>query len=85
MSNMGTPDDGYCKPRMPEQRGPKKPPMTIAEAVTRYGDDWRLMMPHIHFIYREHMESMTFDAWEALDMKAMERGEKSRIKTADLL
>ena len=85
MSNMGTPDDGYRKPRLPRKDGPKNPPMTIREAVTRYGDDWRLMMPHLHFIHREHMECETQDKWEFMDMVAMERGEKSRIKTGDLL
>ena len=63
---------------------PKRPPMTIREAVAKHGDDWRLMFPGVHFIKREHMERHTFDSWEALDMEHMERGKKSRIAPADL-
>jgi len=76
---MGTPANGFRKPRRPNPED--RAPMTIREAVTKYGDNWRLLYSDHRFIKREHMEQHTQDYWEARDMARMERGEKSRVET----
>lgn len=77
----GTPENGFRKQRIEE---PERRPMTIREAVAKYGDEWRLLLPGFHFIKREHMEQHTFDSWEAVDMVDMERGKQSRIRLEDI-
>lgn len=81
MSKMGTPENGF---RKTQQQEPKRHEMTIREAVTKYGDEWRLMFPDHRFIREEHMECETRDTWEALHMRQMERGERSRIRVEDI-
>ena len=77
---MGTPANGFCKPRL----GDAKPrEVTVREPVTKYGDEWRLMVPGHHFIKREHMESETSDTWDGLHMTQMERGKRPRIRLED--
>lgn len=78
-SKMGTPANGFRKPEMPNPQ--ESMSMTIREAVTKYGDNWRLLYPDHHFIKREHMEQHTSDFWEARAMVRMERGQKSRVET----
>lgn len=81
MSKMGTPENGFRKPSKPD---PRSAPMTVREAVTKYGDNWRLMFPDHRFIRAEHMECETSDTWDALYMREMEKGERSRILVEDI-
>lgn len=78
--DMGNAGNGFRKQRLGDD---KRPEMNIRELVTKYGDEWRIMVPGHHFIQREHMESATSDTWDGLQMRLMERGERSRIRLED--
>ena len=60
-----------------------KPIQTVRDFVTKYGDDWRLMMQGQKngFSWRDQM---TFDEWEAVKMKNMETGFSPRVRHEDL-
>lgn len=79
-NDMGTPDNGFRKPFRPAAQR-NQAPMTVRQAVTKWGDDWRLMMdqqsPYKHEVF---METVTRDGWEAADMVHMERGLLGRIR-----
>lgn len=83
MTSMGTPENGFRKPKIGDPE--RKEPMTVRAAVTQWGDDWRLMFEGYHFIRREHMEQDTHDSWDFHSMVMMERGEKPRIRVVDTL
>ena len=61
---------------------PKKPdePATFSfvQLVTRWGDDWRSMVPPRYEVSLENYPN-TQDAREAMLMKLMERGEYPRV------
>lgn len=84
MKDMGTPANGFCKPRIGSEEDTRIIPITIREAVAKYGDEWRLMMTGTTFIRMEHMERETHDTWDALYMREMERGERPRVRVWDI-
>ena len=56
---------------------------TVREMVTKWGDNWRLMWPGTKGGYGWR-DRMTFDNWEATQMKFMEKGIYPRVRDDDL-
>lgn len=74
MSKMGTPANGYTKPR-PTQR---RPTMSVREAVAKYGDSWRVLGEPAGF-GRQVCETWTQADGEGFTMSLMERGILPRV------
>jgi hypothetical protein len=79
-SKMGSPANGFCKPYIPFKLE-ESSPLTVAQAVARYGDDWRLFLDKSNgFRKAPNSETVTQDRIEAIHMNFMERGLRARVR-----